>query len=52
MYSISPSSVMVTVAESVTVSQFSFSSLNQMVYIPGSVKLGSVALYAPSSEVA
>ena len=43
---------MVTLAESTTVSQFSFSSLNQTVYVPGSVKLGSVALYSPSSEVA
>ena len=52
MYSILPSSMMVTLAESTTVSQFSFSSLNQTVYVPVSVKLGRVALYAPSSEVA
>ena len=43
---------MVTLAEPVTVAQFSFSSRNQTVYSPGSVKLGCVAVYAPPSEVA
>ena len=44
--------MMVTLAEPVTVAQFSFSSRNQTVYSPGSVKLGCVAVYAPPSEVA